>query len=407
MEITKAQARRFLLLYQGLIRPGEIDGKAGVLDYLHRVGCIQFDPLNIVGHNQELALQARVTGFRPQVLEDLLYEDRKLLDGLDKVMSIYPIEDWPYFRRRREAARRSPGLNKAAVRAVLPQVRSEIEARGPLSSLELAIDETIEWDWGTPSRLARAALDSLFFQGELVIHHKVHTRKYYDLVHRCLPAELLAAPEPNEIDEAYQDWYVLRRIGSVGLLWNRAGEAWLGMSDIKSKQRTAALKRLLERGKIGKVRVEGIKEPFYYRSQDEPYLNESLAMSAAHPRAILMAPLDNLLWDRRMLQELFDFEYRWEVYVPADKRRYGYYVLPVLYGDRFVARFDPGHDKKRGILTIKNWWWEGEVATSDNMKAELAQCFQRFLGFLGGERLEVAPQPREGAGLAWLADNVS
>jgi len=103
-----------------------------------------------------------------------------------------------------------------------------------------------------------------------------------------------------------------------------------------------------------------------------------------------------------MLKELFDFDYRWEVYVPADKRRYGYYVLPVLYGDRFIARFEPGNDKKRSLLTIKNWWWESGTNPSDVMKADLVGCFRRFLEYLGAHRLQVDAQAREQAGLAWL-----
>ena len=108
-----------------------------------------------------------------------------------------------------------------------------------------------------------------------------------------------------------------------------------------------------------------------------------------------------------MLKELFDFDYRWEVYVPADKRRYGYYVLPVLYGDRFIARFEPGNDKKRGHLTIKNWWWEAGIDPSEGMKADLVGCFRRFLAYLGVERLQVDAQARERAGLEWLGTSLS
>ena len=118
MHITKAHARRFLLAYQGLWPPDAFQGKPGILDYIRRVGCIQFDPLNIAGHNPELVLQARVEGFRPAMLKELLYEERKLIDGWDKMMSIYCVEDWPYFRRWREAARRSSGNSAEAIRSV-------------------------------------------------------------------------------------------------------------------------------------------------------------------------------------------------------------------------------------------------------------------------------------------------
>jgi uncharacterized protein YcaQ len=353
LTITNRQARRFILAHQGLWPPYKLEGKSGVLGYIRRVGCIQFDPLNIVGHNSELVLQARVSGFRPVMLQELLYKNRELADGWDKNMSIYGVEDWPYFHRRRKAAKRNPGKSPGPVKAVLPQVRQAIEERGPLSSIDLDFDQTVDWSWA-PTRLARAALESMYFWGELIVHHKVSTRKVYDLSSRHIPQELLSAPDPNETEEQYHDWYVLRRIGSVGLLWNRAGGAWLGMSGIKSKERKASLTRLLEQGKVVEVHVKGIAPPFYVRSEDKSGLDKTLDSDGPAPRATVMAPLDNLLWDRRLAQELFDLNYRWEVYKPVAERDYGYYVLPVLHGDRFVARFEPGRDKKSGALIIKN-----------------------------------------------------
>jgi uncharacterized protein YcaQ len=402
VHLTQQHARRFLLAHQGLWPPYEFQGKPGILAYIRRVGCIQYDPLNIVGHNPDLVLQARVADFSPEMLRELLYEDRLLLDGFDKLMSIYSTEDWPYFRRWRDAFRNGSGKSAEAVRSVLAQVRAALDERGPLSSLDLEMGEMVDWDW-SQSRLARAALDSMYLWGELVVHHKVRARKVYDYAHRCLPAELLAAPDPNETEAGYQDWRVHRRIGSVGLLWSRSGEAWLGMSSIQSKSRKAALERLLAGEKIERARVEGFAEPFYFRSQDKPLLKRLSKLREPHPEAIIMAPLDNLLWDRRLLQQMFGFEYRWEVYVPPEKRRYGYYVLPILYGDRFIARFEPGKPKKGGALTIKNWWWEPETALSDEMKFSLVQCFRHFLGYLGASRLELDPQPQEGASLEWLA----
>jgi uncharacterized protein len=406
MEITKAHARRFLLAYQGLWPSRDYRGKAGVITYIRHAGCIQFDPLNIVGHNPDLVLQARVAGYRPELLKELLYEDRKLLDGWDKMMAIYPVEDWPYFQRWRDGHRDGSGDRSEVIRAVLPQVRAAIEERGPLSSLDLEMNEIIDWDWAS-SRLARAALESMYFWGELVIHHKVHTRKYYDFASRILPVELLATPDPNESDEQFQDWYVHRRIGNVGLLWGRSGEAWLAMHGIKSKERRVALGRLLEGAMIGQARVEGIADPFYFSSRDEPSLQHTLDEDPLPAHAIVMAPLDNLLWDRRMLKEIFDFDYRWEVYVPADKRRYGYYVLPILYGDRFIARFEPGYNKQQGVLTIKNWWWEAGIAPNEPMKSELTQCFQRFLEYLGANRLEIDHQAQGRESLKWLTGDFS
>lgn len=434
--ITKEQARRYLLSYHGLNSLKQYKGKDGILAYVSHVGCIQFDPLNIVGHNQELVLQSRIDGFKPAMLQELLYRDRLLIDGWDKVMSIYCTGDWPYFSRYRAENLERLGNEERPVTPFLPLVRKEIEERGPLSSIELEYDQTVNWPWG-PARVSRAALESMSFWGELIIHHKVNTRKVYDFAERHLPKELLETPDPNETFEQYRDWRISRRIGGVGLLWAKPGDAWLEIPEAKTPQRLESICGLLASGKLIKVDVEGINAPLYMRSSDWPIMQEvlsafadsaasasadsavsssaasayttattvessaSISTSSAVPQiqpspagirlpkpvARILAPLDNLLWDRRLVKELFDFDYRWEVYKPQSERKYGYYVLPVLYGDRFVARFEPGYDKKSKILVIKNWWWEKELKPTKAMQRELASCFSRFAAYLGAKSI--------------------
>ena len=399
--ITTTQARRFLLKHQGLYPPRRSAGKADVMAYFARVGCIQYDPLNIVGHNSDLVLQSRIADFRPAMLQEMLYEDRLLVDGWDKVMSIYPVEDWPFFQRRRDDEVRRQERIGPDLLAVLPQVQDAIRKRGPLSSLELDFNDPINWPWG-PTRMSRAALESMYFSGELIIHHKVHTRKVYDLASRHLPASLLSVSDPNLSQEDFYAWALLRRIGGIGLLWNRASDAWVGINDLKSGERQAAVDRLLGEGKLTEVQVDGIEWPCFLRSADLPVLQDSLDGDDPAPQAAILAPLDNLLWDRRFIEALFGFAYRWEVYKPADQREYGYYVLPVLYGDRFVARFEPGRDKKNGVVTIKNWWWETNVEVTGEMQSALQEAFRHFLAYLGAERIELTEEAAAGKGLAWM-----
>lgn len=401
LKLSNQQARRFILAYQGLASTHIFKGKAGVLSYIRQVNCVQFDPLNIVGHNPHLVLQARVADFRPAMLQTLLYADRVLLDAWDKMMSIYCVADWPYFRRNRERALRRFGQPDHPVMEVLPLVRQALEERGPLSSIDLDFDQTVNWSWA-PTRLARAVLESMYSWGELIVHHKVNTRKVYDFAHRHISADVLSAAEPNPTAEQFEDWYVYRRVGSLGLLWDKAGDAWLG-SGVKSSPRKASLARLLEQDKLIEVHVAGIKYPLYIQSQSRALLAAVLNDVALAPRAAIIAPLDNLIWDRRFAEALFEFSYRWEVYKPAAERQYGYYVLPVLYGDRFVARFEPGHDKKNGTLLIKQWWWESGCGPSAELNAALGVAFERFLGYLGAQKLQVAREIVEKEGLSWAA----
>lgn len=387
LTITKQQARQFLLAYQGLSPSFQFHGKSGILDYIERVGCIQFDPLDVVGRNPELVLQARVDDFKPTMLKELLYTDRKLVDGYDKMMSIYRVEDWPYFHRRRESHRNSLGSESDPIGQVLPQVRKEIYERGPISSKDLDYDHRVNWPWG-PTRLARAVLESMYLWGELIIHHKEHTRKIYDFAHCHISDDLLSATDPNVSEEQFRDWYVLRRIGSVGLLWDLPGGAWLGMPGERSIERKAALSRLVHQGKVAQISIDDITAPFYIRHEDIPLLDTVLQQNVTNTRASILAPLDNLLWDRRLVKTLFDFDYTWEVYKPVAERRYGYYVLPVLHGVRFVARFEPAYDKKTKTLTIKNWWWEPDIDRSDQMDEDIQDCFQRFICYLGADHFE-------------------
>jgi len=403
MHLTLEHARRFLLIHHHLYPPRSLSGKQAVLDYIRKVGCIQFDPINVVGQNPDLVLQSRVADFTPAMLRELLYQDRQLLDGWDKNMSIYSLADWPYFARGRENARKGFGKSPAAVEAVMPQIRAALEERGPLSSIDIQLGQTVDWSWA-PTSLSRAAMETMYFTGELVIHHKVNTRRIYDFAHRHLPADLLAAPDPNPTTEEYHDWYVLRRMGSIGMLWDRAGEAFLGVREIKTPQRQAALARLLAAGKILEVSVEGITVPMYLRAEDLPTLERALEPAEVEPRAAILAPLDNLMWERKQLKAIFGFDYVWEVYKPLDQCKYGYYVLPILYGDRFIARFEPGQDKKRKALLVKNWWWEPDVEITPAVQSALRECFACFAAYLGAERLEVQAEASDREGLGFLQE---
>jgi uncharacterized protein YcaQ len=150
------------------------------------------------------------------------------------------------------------------------------------------------------------------------------------------------------------------------------------------------------------LHVEGVKLPLYLRAEDHPTLVMVLDNDPPAPRACFLAPLDNLLWDRRLIEALFGFRYTWEVYKPASERQYGYYVLPVLYGDRFIARFEPVRDKASASLLIRNWWWEEGVRQSKRMQAELRRSIQRFMRFLDVREVRMDPAIEARRDLDWL-----
>lgn len=376
---TKKQARQFLLLKHGLLGDCRFAGKEGILAFVRQAGCIQFDPVDVCGRNADLVLQSRIKGYKKTMLYELLYTDRKLVDYFDKNLAIIPVENWKYFGRERQN-HRDWERSHAEILAVQEKVRAEIARRGPLCSADLDMSEKVSWYW-SDTKLSRAALEHMYFTGELGVHHKNGTLKYYDLIENCIPAELLKEPDPHPVDFDYKKWLVLERIGAVGLLWNRPSDAWLGIWGMKAAERNAIFAELLKEGKILEVEVEDIKGALYCRSEDAELAASVQNAPALKRRCEFIAPLDNLMWDRKLIEALFDFSYKWEIYTPKEQRKYGYYVLPILYGEKFVGRIEMAYDKKQEKLEIKNIWYEPGVRLTKTLQGSVEGASERFERF--------------------------
>ncbi len=386
--MTRQQARQFILAKQGLIGAHRFTYKSGALAFVKQAGCIQFDPVDVCGKNAELTLQSRVKGFKKSMLGELLYKDRALVDYSDKELSIWPTEDWPYFSsyraRSREMGKTFQGLEQLEAQAL-----AYIREHGPVSSDTLPIEGEIFWhssmhwsgSWHGNSQAARSVLEQLYTDGTLVIHHKQGSRKYYDLAEKHLPETLLTAGDPCENEDEFICWRVLRRIGAIGLLWDKNSPAFLGIG-LNAEKRRRALDKLEADGLVLPARVEGIKTLFYYRAEDDALLQSVTEVKAdLKPRMEFIAPLDPLMWDKALIKALWDFQYSWEIYTPADKRRYGHYTLPILYGESFVGRIDSAVDRKNGILRVNGLWWEPGVRQTKKLTSALEKTLARFSRF--------------------------
>ncbi len=388
-KITPREARCFLIHYQGLSGEDTFVGERGILEYIQRVGCIQYDPLNVVGRNPDLVLQSRIRGYRPAMLERMLYTDRSLLDGWDKMMAIYLREDWPFFQRLRKEKEKEviQSLNyRRSLEALdfADEVRKNLTGRGPLQSTQIDLGRAGKGRWGHRN-LSGATMDYMFNTGELGIFKKKNTQKIYDRIENLLPRELLDAADPFANDHDFVKWYIKRRIGGMGFLWGRNGGGWLGQFLADKGLRLAILSELVEEKSLVTLSIEGMDEIFYMRKEDRGILE---GMNQSEKRMRFLAPLDNLLWDRDLVEKLFNFKYSWEVYLPPGKRKYGYYVLPVLYGDRLIARFEPEKHQGKNPLRIKNWWWEKGITETKEIKSALKGCSASFSAYLEGERDE-------------------
>jgi uncharacterized protein YcaQ len=224
------------------------------------------------------------------------------------------------------------------------------------------------------------------------------------LIENLLPQEILDTKDPNETLEEYQAWHVERRINAMGLVHPNAGEQWGGMIGVKSPQRRKIFDQLINEDRIMRVEIKELLGDEFYLCKKDSVLLDRVINKRVTPRAAFIAPLDNLLWDRKSLVRLFDFHYIWEVYKPKKDRQYGYYVLPVLYGDRFIGRFDPAFDKKSRVLTINNWWWEDDFQPSEKSSHALSRCMKEFLNYLDATGIKFSKQLLQIGGLEWLGE---
>jgi hypothetical protein len=386
--MTREQARRFILSKQGLLGKYRFAGKEGTYQYVRQAGCIQYDPVDVCGKNAELTLQSRVRGFTKKMLADLLYKDRLLVDYTDKELSIWPREDWPFFSSYRDTSKLHgagfPGIPELEEQAV-----AYIRENGPVSSDTLPIQGKVFWhssmhwsgNWHGTSPAARSVLEQLYTDGVLLIHHKNGSRKFYDLADKYFSQDLLNAKNPCPDETSFRAWRIRRRIGAVGLLWNRRSDAFLGI-EMTAEQRNAAFEKLEAEGTIRKTVVEGIRSPLYFLTEDLPLVEAVLSDAIdLRQRLEFLAPLDPVLWDRKLVEAIWDYQYSWEIYTPAEKRKFGYYVLPMLYGEKLAGRIEAAADRKAETLVIKNIWYEPGIRQTKKLNAAVDAAVKRLAKF--------------------------
>ena len=416
--LSRAIARRFLVLRHHLAPPRALPPMPeSVLAVVGRLGSLQFDPLEVPGaRNHDLVLHSRIEGYRREWCEAWLYgPDRRLFEIYNKGLNIVPLAELPHYRIGWE--RNARALEDGIVREQAPVVEAILEGirrDGPLSTAAFAEhDHAVDW-WWAPTRAARAVAEALFVSGRIGIARREGNRRYYDLIERLVPAELIGRREPEEEAMRHR---LLSRYRATGLSAPSAqAEVMYGAGSAAERTRRTA--ELVERGDLKAVEVEGLKGQRYIVANELAMLEEASAWSGRDPAGVngvsFIAPLDPLLWDRRLLRELWAFDYLWEVYVPEAKRRWGYYVLPILWGDRFVGRIEPRLERPsvtpgqptravaragRGptsrassTLAIRNVWWEEGFAPDEPLFATgFGAALEAYRAFLGAAAIRWPP----------------
>ena len=411
LRIGADHARRFLVRRHLLDPPRALPARAeSVLEVVRRLGSLQFDPLETPGaRSPDLVLHARIRGFRRKWAERWLYgapEERLLFEAYNKSLNTLPIAELPFYRIAwdRAAARYQRGIlaeRAESVAAVLARLRDE----GPLGSAAFAPPRgsaagdkrVVDWHWA-PTAEGRAILEALFESGQVAIARRDGSRRTFDLVDRIYPAALLAERRSERESLRHK---LLSRYRGVGLMGEgSASELIHGTGDAATRRELRA--ELVAAGELLPVEVDGLRGQRFILPEERPLLQATARAGRRAAEVTVLAPLDPFVWDRRLLRDLFAFDYLWEVYTPAEKRVHGYYVMPLLFGDRVVGRIEPRFDRRRGALEVLGLWFEEgfDPLAAAGFVPALSRALEALRSFVGAERLVMRARARQARAVA-------
>ncbi|MGH3126900.1 MAG: DNA glycosylase AlkZ-like family protein [Gaiellaceae bacterium] len=392
MRVTAEAARRFFVARHLLAPARSIEGGIdAVPEFLRRFGSIQYDPIAVAGRSHDLVLHARVADYDPAWCE-LLYERREVFEAVNKGLSFVLTTDYPWFRATQSRnARRVLAENAQAAERVLERVRAD----GPLSALDFERQHGVTVDWfGVRTNVVRAVLEAYTVTGVLGLARRDGSRRYYDVIERLLPRVVLERDVPLHDQLRHK---MLSRYRAHGLLGaSSGGDVFGGLGPAKPDPRypeypgrTALREGLIEEGELVPVEVEGVRGPRFVLRNEVDVL---AAWSEPPPSVAFLSPFDPLIWDRALLGSLFAFDYVWDLFHPPAKRRYGWYVLPMLFCDRFVGRIEPRIDRDSGCVQVLGLWWEDGFAPrrADGFVDAMKSALRAYLGFAAASRLEWA-----------------
>jgi uncharacterized protein len=393
VEVTAEAARRFLVARQLLAPARSLEGgPEAVLEFLRRFGSLQYDPIAVAGRSHDLVLHARVAGYEP-AWTDALYERREVFEAVNKGLSFVPTSDYPFFRG---TASRRARAELAENEEVAERVLERIRADGPLSALDFDREHGQLTDWfGMPMNTVKAVLEAYTVIGVLGLARREGSRRYYDVIERLLPGEVIDHDVP--LDEQLRH-KMLSRYRAHGLLGaSSGGDVFGGLGPAKPDARypeypgrTAVREGLIEDGELVPVGVEGQRgKRFVVRDE-----TELLAAPPELPPSVgFLSPFDPLVWDRALLGSLFEFDYVWDLFHPPEKRRFGWYVLPMLYRDRFVGRIEPRIERDEDRVRVLGLWWEEGFAFRrvEGFVDAMRDALGAYLRFAGVTRIEWPP----------------
>jgi uncharacterized protein len=387
--VSAEAARRYLVARHFLARARSLaGGPDAVLEVLRKLGSIQFDPIAVAGRNHDLMLHARVAGYEP-AWSEALYERRTIFETTNKALSFIPASEFPWYRVN--GGRKGPRFHAAALAdnaAVAERVLERLRTDGPLSSADFERESGRTKDWfGLPENAVRSVLEAYTVAGVIGLARRQGNTRYYDVIERLLPAELLAQEVPEREQLRHKQLSRHRAHGLLGAGGAGGTFARIANPDVRRELH----KELVELGALVPVEVEGLRGKRFVPAEELASLE---APPEPPPSVAFIAPFDSLLWDTALLEHLFGFDFVWEGFFKPQQRRWGYYVLPILCGDRFVGRIEPRIDREEGRVQVLGVWWEEGFTPrrADGFVEAMREALGAYLRFAGADHIEWPPQ---------------
>lgn len=395
--LSNRAARRLFLHKHALAEPPAGPGRGDdLLGLIRELGFVQLDSINTVARAHDLILFARRPAYRPKALKRLAERDRALFEHWTHDAAVIPTEFFPHWQLR--FARDAERLRDRFARWQGPEYLDQFDAvlqrirdHGPVSSAEVGAEEARSsggwWDWH-PSK---TALEYLWRSGALSVTRRDAFRKVYDLTERVIPeSHRAAAPDPEDT----VDWACNAALDRLGFA--TSGEIAAFWDKLRPAEAKAWCDAALARGEIIEIEVEqadGAPRRCYARPDVE---TQAAVAPVPTGRLRVLSPFDPALRDRKRAERLFGFHYRIEIFVPEPKRRYGYYVFPLLEGDRLVGRVDMKADREADVLRVTALWPERGVGWGKARQARLESELARLTHLAGVSRVTFAD--------GWLRD---
>ncbi len=397
LQLSKTEAAKIILntqLFDGKIKFAK--GKNGFAEIINKLGYVQIDTISVINRAHHHILWSRKNDYKEKHLHDLQAKDKLIFEYWTHAMSFIPMQDYRYALPRMENFNKPKSKwlkyrhnqSKKFFVPVLERIKNE----GPLSSSDFENDTGRKggtwWEW----KPAKTALEYLFWKGDLMISERKKFQKYYDLSERVLP-ENVDTRFPSKKELSY--YFVRRALSSLGIATEKEILKFMqpgktSVSDLQiadKKSITKAIDELHESGEVIPLTIEADHKlkNFALSQSINTAKNKKKFSSNIH----LLSPFDNLIIQRERTKRLFDFDYSIECYVPAPKRKFGYFVVPILWGDKFVGRFDPKAERSTNTLFINNIVFEDIQIDHDELIPKLSSALWKFASFNGCDKIVI------------------